>query len=297
MSSATGSTHSPAISVAIPFFNPGAFFLSALQSVFAQGFHDWELLLIDDGGTDGSLDLATRIDDARVRVIADGSNRGLSYRLNQAATLARGQYLFRMDADDIMHPDRLGIQLAALRSSSNKTVLGTSCYSIDQNSRVVGWRSAATSQAFDFAARYSFFHPTVAASTQWFRSNPYSEEHIYRRAEDAELWCRTSPSAEFKWIPQPLLFYREVGVFSIDKYLAGEEAMLDLIRKMERGRARRWWLTIKEHTKVMAFQTLANLHCDGLVVRHRYQKLSPDKLDQAALTIRQVTETILPSRS
>src|ERR1035438_5090618 len=60
-----------AISIVIPFYNPGPFFVLALQSVFAQTYTDWELLLIDDGSTDDSLQIASRIDDPRVRVFVD----------------------------------------------------------------------------------------------------------------------------------------------------------------------------------------------------------------------------------
>jgi glycosyltransferase involved in cell wall biosynthesis len=296
MSNLSANSHIPALSITIPFYNPGVFFLPALQSVFAQTFADWELLLLDDGSTDGSLELAQSISDERVRVITDGTNRRQSYRANLGARLARAQYLFRMDADDIMHPDRLAVQLAALRSSSPETVVGTACYSIDKNARIVGWRPATANRVTGFAARYSFVNPSVAAPTEWFRKNPYSEEYLFRRAEDAELWCRTSSHTEFKWIPQPLLFYREVGVFSIDNYLAGEEAILDLIRNLEQDRARRWWLQAKERAKIRLFQGLAVLHCDNLIVRHRYRKVPPDQLKQAELAVRQVTQTVLPVR-
>ncbi len=296
MPSATNNTQRPALTIAIPFYNPGAYFLAALQSVFAQTFADWELLLIDDGGTDGSLDLSRRICDERVTVIADGERRGLSSRLNQAAQLARGEYLFRMDADDIMHPERMAEQLAVLRASSAETVVGTACFSIDHEAKIVGWRPTPASQGVGFAARHSFVHPTVAAPTEWFRSNPYSEDRLFRRAEDAELWCRTSSHTEFKWMPRPLLFYREVGVFSIDNYLAGEEGILDLIRRMEPSRVRRWWLGARERAKMGLFQGLAGLRCNGPIVRHRYCKVPHDELEQAELAVKQVAQTMLPLR-
>jgi glycosyltransferase involved in cell wall biosynthesis len=286
----------PSVSIVIPFYNPGLLFFPALQSVFAQTFTDWELLLIDDGSKDGSLELASRIEDPRVKVFADGANRGLSYRLNQGTHLARGEYLFRMDADDMMHPERVTQQLAALRASSQNTVVGTASYSIDRNSRAVGWRPANAAQRTGFDARYSFVHPTVAASRAWFRSNPYSQEHIYRRAEDAELWCRTSSRTDFKWIDEPLLFYREMGVFSLNNYLAGEEAILELICRLEHRRAHRWILGARERVKIGVFRTLAALQCDDLIVRHRYRRLSTIAQDAAEQIIRAVIQTPLPMR-
>lgn len=294
MSETSPTVHKPVVSVAIPFHNPGPFFIPALQSVFAQTFADWELLLLDDGSTDGSAEFASRLQDDRVKVFIDGVNRGLSYRLNQSAQLACGEYLFRMDADDVMHPERLSQQLALLQSSSKQTVVGTACYSIDQHSQVVGWRPVCAIQHTGFAARHSFVHPTVAAATAWFRSNEYSQDHIYRRAEDAELWCRAASHTEFRWINRPLLYYRESGVFSISNYLAGQEAVLDLIRHLEHRRAHRWLLNAKERSKMAIFRGLSVLHCNNLVVRHRYRRLSPDELDESQRVIGQIIQTPLP---
>jgi glycosyltransferase involved in cell wall biosynthesis len=284
----------PAVSIAISFYNPGPFFIAALKSVFAQTFADWELLLLDDGSTDGSVEVVSRLKDDRVRVFVDGVNRGLSYRLNQSAQLASGEYLFRMDADDIMHPERLCQQLAVLQSSSKQTVVGTACYTIDQNSQIVGWRPVTATQYTGYEARHSFVHPTVAAATTWFKSNEYSQDYRYRRAEDAELWCRASSHSEFKWVTRPLLFYRESGVFSISNYLAGQEALLDLIRRLEPGRAHRWLLSSKERFKMAFFRGLSVLHCNDLIVRHRYSRLSPEELAEPQRIIGQVFQTSLP---
>ena len=97
----------PRLTIGIAFRNPGKHFELALTSVFSQTFTDWELLLIDDGSDDDSLILARGVRDVRVSVIADGLQLGLPARLNQIALLARGECLARMDADDLMHPDRL----------------------------------------------------------------------------------------------------------------------------------------------------------------------------------------------
>src|SRR5438309_10301144 len=94
-------SHRVSVSIGIPFLNARRFLADAVRSVFAQTCDDWELLLVDDGSTDGSLDVVRSIDDPRVRVISDGTNRGLCARLNQIASLARGKYLARMDADDL----------------------------------------------------------------------------------------------------------------------------------------------------------------------------------------------------
>ena len=97
----------PDVTIGISFKNPVQYFTLALQSVFAQTFTTWELLLMDDGSSDGSTELVQSLRDPRVQVLSDGASRSLSVRLNELVGLAKGRYFVRMDADDAMHPDRL----------------------------------------------------------------------------------------------------------------------------------------------------------------------------------------------
>ena len=210
---------SPTISIILPFRNPGSYLEQAVKSVFAQTFSDWELLLMDDGSTDGSLEYVRLIADSRVRWFSDASARGLSHSLNQLIDVARAPYIARMDADDIMHPDRLEVQYDCLHKSDSRTVVGTGAYSIDQNSNIVGIRAVANIQRRGYTACQSFIHPTVAASTEWFRRWRYSEAPVFYRSEDAELWSRSAGESRFITIERPLLYYREVGGFSLERYV------------------------------------------------------------------------------
>ncbi|NJK52298.1 MAG: glycosyltransferase [Leptolyngbyaceae cyanobacterium SU_3_3] len=83
---------SPKITIGISFRNPGHYFTLALQSVFAQTFTDWELILIDDGSSDDSLTIALSLQDPRVRVYCDQESRGLNIRLNQLVQMAKAPY-------------------------------------------------------------------------------------------------------------------------------------------------------------------------------------------------------------
>ena len=108
----------PLISIGIPFYNAEKYLKFAIQSVIAQSYQNWELILVDDGSSDNSLEIAQdfALKDARIRVICDGKNRKLPYRLNQLILESKGDFIARMDADDIMHPDRLLIQLTYLKN-------------------------------------------------------------------------------------------------------------------------------------------------------------------------------------
>ena len=136
-----------------------------------------------------------------------------------------------MDADDVMRARRLKTQYEHLQRQQSPTVLGTQAFVIDQENRVIGVKQTHARQRRGFDARHSFINPTVMAPTAWFSRNPYSEEFAYHRSQDAELWCRTARTSRFVNLAHPLLYYREIGVFSIDKYLSTSVGVLTALNE------------------------------------------------------------------
>lgn len=208
----------PSLTVAIPFHNNVRTLPLAVASVFAQSFDDWELLLVDDGSRDGSLDFAESLGDSRVRVVSDGRNLGLPARLNQIAELARGKMLARMDADDAMRRQRLEVQSRFLNQHHDVDVVASAVYVMDAENHVYGTRSTTpyTPHARAFLGNDLFIHPSVMARREWFRANRYNPS--LRKSQDKELWCRTRTTTTFAKIAEPLLFYREAGNFSWEGY-------------------------------------------------------------------------------
>lgn len=206
------------ITIAIPFFNGEKYLELAIQSVLAQTYKDWKLILIDDGSTDSSLEIANKYakTDARITVYSDGENKNLGYRLNQIPSLVNTKYLARMDADDIMHPKRIEKQLEILEANPEIDVLGTNAYSINEHNEVEGIRLAVDLENPEVIDCKSFIHPTIMAKTEWFRNNPYDVQAV--RIEDFELWYRTREFSTFKVLTEPLFFYREFGDNYYKKY-------------------------------------------------------------------------------
>ena len=101
------------LTIGLPFFNNDKTLADAVKSILIQSYKDWELILIDDGSTDGSNDIAKKFAsiDNRIKLVSDGQNRGLIYRLNQIIDLAKGEYIARMDSDDMMMPGKLAKQM------------------------------------------------------------------------------------------------------------------------------------------------------------------------------------------
>ena len=211
------------ISIGIPFYNAQDYLDYAIKSVLAQTYNNWELILMDDGSSDNSLAIANSYarNDHRIRVISDGKNKKLPARLNQLISESNGEFIARMDADDIMHPNRLNEQLEFLKANERYDLVSTGLISIDDNNKVKGYRKVARLYD-DFSsikASYPIVHPSIMARISWFERNKYSEG--FPRAEDFELWTRAISNNDFKMavLPDLLLYYREEGNLSVDKIL------------------------------------------------------------------------------
>jgi glycosyltransferase involved in cell wall biosynthesis len=219
----------PAITVSIPVFNAAATIEYAVLSVLKQSFQDWELLILNDGSTDASMAICKRFNDPRIRIIDDGVNRGLVERLNSLPSMAKGKYLARMDADDIMHPERLAKQFAYLEANTSIDVVDCGIYIIDQQNRVTGKRKTEWG-AFDEAdllRNCLFTHPAVMGRIDWFVNHKY--DNNFYRAEDYELWLRAFKTSNYGRITEPLLFYRE-GNVSVPNYTNSMKAVRRIFR-------------------------------------------------------------------
>ncbi len=115
----------PLVSIGMPILNCEKTLKVAVRSVLNQTYSHWELLLIDDGSEDQTLNIALSFKDPRIRVIADGLNQKLQRRLNQAISLSEGKYFARMDGDDIAYPERLKYQVEYLEEHPEIDLLGT----------------------------------------------------------------------------------------------------------------------------------------------------------------------------
>jgi glycosyltransferase involved in cell wall biosynthesis len=180
-----------AVTVGLPFYDARDSLADAIRSVLAQTFVDWELLLVDDGSTDGSLDIARRVRDPRVHVLSDGTNRRLPARLNQIVDTARGGLVARLDADDLMHPERLARQVKAISQEPSVDLVGTACFTLDAGGEVMGVVASEPPRAdpWHVLRRGLLPHATLLCRREWCRANRYDER--FPRAEDRELYCRT----------------------------------------------------------------------------------------------------------
>lgn len=262
------------VTIAIPIYNADFYLSFAIQSVINQTYQNWELLLMEDGSTDSSLEIARQYaeKDERIRVIKDGVNRGLIYRLNESIKMANGKYYARMDADDIMTVDRIEKELLYLQEHPEVDVVSSSIMTIDNKSNIIG-------SGYNFGKVASFIHPTVMGKTEWFRANPYAEWAL--RAEDFELWTRTCSKSCFHAIGKPLLFYREFGVPTFRKYNLSQKTIIRIAAHYhEYGKPYTWYVkTIcLSYLKMVVNVLLSVIGKTDILVAIRRRKSVPEEL-------------------
>lgn len=203
------------VSIGIPFYNPGVYFKDAIASVLKQTFTDFELILLDDGSSDRSLEVARSFDDPRIKIVSDGSNKGLPYRLNQLIDLSQGEYIARMDADDLASIYRIEQQVELLNKTPEVDVIATGLCSITNNNKVIGYRSPVHKQRKILPVVDAIFgradigHATILVRKSWYLRNRYNE--TARLMEDFQLWIDAAIKNDLKvaFIKTPLYFYRE----------------------------------------------------------------------------------------
>ena len=219
----------PRVSIGMPSYNCAPTLDAAVRSILNQTFCDWELLLIDDGSTDGTLDIARKYPDPRICVYADGSHAGLVARLNQAIELGRGKYFARMDGDDVSYPDRLELQVEFLEKHQEIDLLGGGLLIFGRNGRVLGTREQRITHEQICRRPWAGFylaHPTWLGKMDWFRRHRYRPDAV--RCEDQDLLFRTYANSQFAALPEIVLGYREAEL-SLRKILLGRRSFARLV--------------------------------------------------------------------
>ncbi len=125
------------VSVVMPVYNAEHYVGEAVESILNQTFRDIEFIIVDDGSIDGSLKIINQFSDPRIVLLKNLENLGLTRTLNKGLHIARGEYIARMDADDISMPERIEKQVLYLDNNKNVMLVGTSFLHIDQNGAVI----------------------------------------------------------------------------------------------------------------------------------------------------------------
>lgn len=275
------------VTIALPFYNNESTLPAAVNSVFAQTFSDWELILLDDGSTDNSMCISSGLHDSRVKFISNQKNQNLAQSLNQIAWIAEGEYLARMDADDVMHPERIEKQVNFLKSNPLVDIVGTHAYVISGRDEVIGLLSPQeTLTPYTIMKGGALIHPTVMGRVKWFQQNQYDRR--FNRAQDYELWCRTILHSNYANVAEPLLFYRDTSLSNPSGARKRAAMSYRYVRAAVRqhgprnvGLWRTIWLLQTYLLKELILWGGTSFGLYSMVIRNRYKYLDPEKISEA----------------
>lgn len=214
METGSRSRKSPAASVILPVYNAGRYLETAIESVLGQTFTDFELLLLNDGSTDGSPAVLERwvAKDPRC-TLHSWPNRGLIATLNEGIRLARADILLRMDADDLCAPQRFEAQMAYLHRHPDCVAVGTRVRLIDPEGMPICTFAEDTGHVAIDAAHLAgrggaIVHPATAMrKTAVAAVGGYRDE--FPHAEDIDLFLRLAEVGQLANVPEILLDYRQ----------------------------------------------------------------------------------------
>jgi len=207
-------THQPTISVLMSVYNQAAFVMEALSSILDQDFVDFELLVVDDGSTDDTVEILidTQSNDDRLQIFTNPTNIGLTRSLNFALTKASGQFIARMDADDICFPDRFSKQVYEFENNSDLMICGSNAVFLDETSSVeYPSNLPVTDQEIRcfFLLGNPFVHSSVMLRLDRLRQSGLKYDLSYRTAQDYELWSRVINYGSCKNIKTELITCRK----------------------------------------------------------------------------------------
>lgn len=205
----------PLVSVLLPVYNAQDTVVEAIQSILAQTYTHFELVVINDGSTDATRERILSVRDDRIRYYENEGNQGLVYTLNRGIDLCRGKYIARMDADDISLPTRFEKQVKVMEGNANIIVCGSWISYFGDPERVKACRdSGFSSFSSPEAIRNSLIlGPGVAHPAVMIRKSILDTHHLrydadYPCAEDYKFWMDLAPYGDFYNIPERLLMYR-----------------------------------------------------------------------------------------
>lgn len=197
------------VSVLMPVYNAGKYLSKAIDSILSQTCKDWELILVNDGSTDNSEDIIAGYDDDRIYYIKNQENLGLIRTLNKGIDLCHGEYIARMDADDISLPDRLKKQIDFLDKHPEYIMCGTNAAVINNKEGITGKIYNLTENDYlqiHLLFSVPFIHPSMMIRKNILENNRYDEK--YKHVEDYELWHRVARLGKIANLKNELFEYR-----------------------------------------------------------------------------------------
>lgn len=200
----------PEVSVVIPTYNRAAMLQEAIQSVMAQTYRDYEVIVVDDGSTDNTRDVASAFS-GKVRYVLQ-QNRGRSAARNHGIGLAQGRYIAFLDSDDLFMPHKLAVQVSRMNEEPEAGMVYSAALNVDERGNEIPsvYEASASGWIYRQVAFYvplTITLPTVMIRTEVLRQVGGFDENM-DRFEDTDMWRRVAKRYPIIGVPEPLTTLR-----------------------------------------------------------------------------------------
>lgn len=216
----------------MPVYNSEKYVIDSIQSILNQSFSDFELIVVDDCSTDSSFSLVSGLEDSRIKLIKMPENSGISKALNKGIDVAKGEYIFRMDSDDISLPYRLEKQIKYMDENPSCALCGSWIKTFGYNEVLFDYDSSPEKIKSNLMFFNCIAHPSVVIRKKFIDDNNLFYEEDFPCAEDFYLWTKVSKLGEIHNIKEVLLMYRthenQIGKTSRD---IQRKSVLGIIKK------------------------------------------------------------------
>jgi glycosyltransferase involved in cell wall biosynthesis len=208
----TGENAAPSVTVLMSCYNAARWLHQAIESVLRQTTKNFEFILLDDGSTDETWSIIQDYCNRDARIVAiSKKNTGLADSLNVGIAQARGEWIARLDADDLCESTRLEEQIKFVHKHTDVVLVGTGCLEIDEHGRFTRKRSFPTKHQ-TLVRRLERLQPFFPHSSAFYRTDLARQAGGYngriRRAEDLRLWLEISLQGQLACLPKPLVRIR-----------------------------------------------------------------------------------------
>ena len=192
----------PIISVLMTCYNSELTIIESIQSIIDQSYESWELIIIDDGSTDGTINLISEFADDRIKIVPLLKNFGRTYALNLGLKIAQGQYIAILDSDDVSESTRLARQVDLLASRNDLVGVGTFFTTIDMIGNEIARYDFDTSET---AIKRQMAHNLLLVHSSMMAGG-YTDKYVY--AVDFALWLELIQMGDIGAIPEYLTHIR-----------------------------------------------------------------------------------------
>jgi len=221
----------PKISVIMPVYNGEKYLKESIESILAQSFKDFELLIINDASKDNSEEIIKSYKDARIKLINNEENLGLVGALNKGIDSSAGEYIARMDQDDISLPNRFETQLNFMEAHREIGLCGSWVKNIGVNEGYINKKESDTDELKAMLLFYTpLAHPTVFIRKKILDEYNLRYDGNFEYCEDYDLWSRISEFAKISNIEKVLLLYRVHDTNMSNVYSDKQRGKAEIIR-------------------------------------------------------------------